>query len=292
MNPERLALYRQLANVAWIEADGSGLLASVHPDLRPVGGLSAPTGDTSGNAAAIEAGEEWLRARGCTHARGPIEVCTWFPYRASLGPYDRVPFLLEPTASSDPWIDAGYELEARYSSVLVTNASLVSGTTSHQSRSVGFTIRDLDLEHFDDELARLYDVTLTAYAQAFAYTPIPYLAFQALYTPFRDGIDPRMVKLAFANDGRVAGYCFCYPDPNPALRQFVIKTLAVHPRFRGSGLGTALVAACHATAEGLGYTGGGIHALMWQDSLSTRIGSHGEHHRIRDYGLFRKELAP
>ena len=104
-------------------------------------------------------------------------------------------------------------------------------------------------------------------------------------------IDPELVVVACSPEGEMAGYCFAIPDrPNPQLKQFVVKTLAVDPKWRTLGLGSWLVGNVHSRAHTAGWTGGGIHALMWTGSHSRQISAHaGE--IIREYALFEKDLA-
>ena len=77
---------------------------------------------------------------------------------------------------------------------------------------------------------------------------------------------------------------------NPDLRVFIIKTLAVDPAHRQAGLGSWLVGSAHGVAHDLGWTEGGIHALMWTGSHSRSISQHAGQ-IFRRYALFEKELT-
>ena len=116
-------------------------------------------------------------------------------------------------------------------------------------------------------------------------------AFEQLYRPVAPLIDPPLVVVARSPEGEMAGYCFAIPDrPNPELKQFVVKTLAVDPKWRTLGLGSWMVGNVHSRAHTAGWTGGGIHALMWTGSHSRQISAHaGE--IIREYALFEKSLV-
>jgi GNAT superfamily N-acetyltransferase len=292
MDPARFALYRQLADAALIDASGASVLAAAHPGLAPAGTISAPRGDPAGADAAIAAAEVWLRDRGCTQALGPMEVCTWFPYRANLGPAGRPPFVMEPAADPAPWLARGYEVAGEYASSLHRSADFVEETAPHRARAAeaGLTLRRMDLDRFDDELGIIYRLSMTAFTRAFAYTPLPEPAFRALYAPLKPHIDPRMVLIAEDRHGAPAGFCFNLPEPlAPQLRQFVIKSLAVDSAWRQLGLGSWLVAESHLTALDQGLDGGGIHALMWSGSHSRTISAHAGG-IFRRYALFRRDL--
>ena len=290
MEQSRLDLYRKLADVEIIEANGGRILASIHPALHPVGALSQPEGDPS----VIEAAEAWLKARGCTRVQGPMDICTWFSYRANLGPHDREPFLFEPQASPDPWTDRGYHVTAEYLSTLADNERQILSADVHRARAAdeGFTLRPLKLGSLEEELDLLHLISLRGFQSAFSYVDLPKEAFRAMYLPYRDEIDPRLVLIAEGARGDTVGFCFSLPDVlNPSRKEFIVKTLAVVPEARRAGVGSWMVAECHAVADMAGYTGGGIHALMWSGSASRMITKHGGQ-PFREYALFEKALSP
>ena len=143
---------------------------------------------------------------------------------------------------------------------------------------------------FEAALPKFYEITLAAFSQAYAYTPIDWSTFAQLYRPVAPLIDPELVVLAKSPDGEAAGYCFAIPDRlNPELKEFVVKTLAVDPKWRAKGLGSWMVGNVHSRAHTSGWTGGGIHALMWTGSHSRQISAHAGK-IIRRYVLFEKEL--
>ena len=71
----------------------------------------------------------------------------------------------------------------------------------------------------------------------------------------------------------------------PDRGEFIVKTLAVHPRWHLDGMGTWLVAEAHRRADKLGWTAGGIHALMWTGSHSRKITAHAGQ-VFREYALY------
>ena len=100
---EHLDLYQLVGEVAAF-SDGDGrALASIHPARPTIGAI----GDWVGDVALLRAAEDWLRDRGCLLARGPMEMCRWFNYRATLGPYEELPFAFEPTHAADRWVEVG-----------------------------------------------------------------------------------------------------------------------------------------------------------------------------------------
>jgi GNAT superfamily N-acetyltransferase len=270
-DPARLALYRSVVGCTPL-ADPSG---------RALVFDNGAIGDFTGGPGLLMRAEGILRERGVAVAVGPLDGNTFFPYRASLGPFDLPPLPLEPSASPEPWRAAGYREEARYTTTWCPNGPQI---TNGKPLPDGWRMRPVDFDRFDAELAALYRVTLPAFEGAHRYEPIPFPAFAALYAPFRGKVDPDWVILVEDPDGVVQAYLFAFPVPNA----FVIKTIAVHPDARGRRISSAFMAEIHRRAEAKGIPGG-FHALMWEGSLSQAITAHGGR-VVRRYALYSKRL--
>ncbi|MCP4922198.1 MAG: GNAT family N-acetyltransferase [Proteobacteria bacterium] len=277
---DRLELYKQLADAEVVPGPAGAILASVNPTHAPIGALAAPTGGVP----SIRAGEAWLRDRGCIAAQGPLEVATWFPYRANLGPHDEPTFWGEPTAPPEPWIEAGYREVARYASSVCGNADAIRYGESKAPKGVTLRV----LEDFEASLLAIHRIVTASFEEAYAYSPLPFQAMAAMYRPLQEHIVNELVLFA-ESDGEPVGFVFGLPDlTNPGSGRFLVKTLAVRPEERRGGLGAWLVGELHRQAAGLGYDRG-IHALMWAGSRSRNISAHGGR-VFREYALFFREL--
>lgn len=276
----RLALYGQLGEVAGLTGPSGRVLASVNRAHAPTGAL----GDLTGGGAEIAAGEDWLREQGCVAVQAPLQLATWFPYRANLGPHDEAPFWGEPSASPEPWRDNGYREVARYASAIAENgAAAAYGETK---RPEGVQVEPMG--DFEASLLRIWELATGSFSEAYAYSPLPLQAMAALYRPLQPHLIPELVLFATV-DGKPAGFVFGIPDlAAPDSGRFIVKTLAVLPEHRRGGMGAWLVGELHRSAAKLGFTHG-IHALMWAGSKSRNISAHGG--RIfREYALFMKSL--
>lgn len=277
---DRLDLYRSLAPTSRVTSEHGEVLASVNPSHAPVGALGAPTGGVQ----ALRAGEDWLREQGCIAAQGPLEVATWFPYRANLGPFDEPAFWGEPTASPEPWLEAGYRPAARYASSLCGNQDAIRYGDSKAPKGVELRA----MTDFDASLRTIHALATASFGGAYAYSPLPLAAMAALYGPLRDHLQNDLVLFA-ERKGRPVGFVFGLPDlAQPESGRFLVKTLAVHPDERRSGVGAWLVGELHRAADKLGFDRG-IHALMWADSRSRDISAHGGR-VFREYALYLREL--
>ncbi len=290
----RLALYRSIGTVAPFSNGEDRALAAVHPALPTIGTI----GDWVGGTAVLEAAEGWLRAKGCTVLRGPMELCAWFPHRANLGPYDESPFALEPTERPERWTRAGYKPVANYVSALGDfdglSGSIVDRVAALSSR--GWSVRQLEIHPgegrpseatFAEAVGVLHRIASEAYADTYGYAPITLQALQAWYAPFRRNIDPRLVMTARTATGEPAGVLFALPDSaQPARGWYSIHALAVRPEHRNAGIGSWLVASTHQSARKAGYKGG-VYGMVWERGDRSYVGRAGAR-VFRHYALFEK----
>ncbi len=277
-DPARLAFYRQLGTVIALGDDVGRALVFV--GWNGSGGCGT-IGDFTGGAGLLARAEAALRALGVNEAIGPLDGNTFFPYRVTLGPNDAPVFMGEPVGAADIWRRAGWREDARYVSNLALNGPQIA---RDRGLPAGWTLRALDSDRFEEEIAALYRVTTGAFAHAWRYAPIPLAAFSALYAPFRNRIDPRWVLVGADPRGVVQAFQFAWPE----REFFVIKTLAVHPEAQGLRLMNHFAAAAARVADSVGI-GAGVHALMWEGAVSN-VASADRGETIRRYALYRKRI--
>jgi GNAT superfamily N-acetyltransferase len=242
---------------------------------------------------------EIAREHGCTLAVGPLDGNTWRTYRLVTQRGTEAPFFLEPDNPDDypaHFARAGFAPLARYTSALETDL------TAHDARlpriaaamsALGVTIRPLDANAFDAELARIHAVSLVSFRRNLLYTPIPQAEFVAQYSPLAPHVRPELVLIAEAAS-RPVGFAFALPDLAQVARGVpvdtaIIKTVAVLPGRAYAGLGILLAEEVRAAAHELGFTRA-IHALMHDSNgsrnISARYGT-----TMRRYTLYGRGLA-
>lgn len=298
----------QAPDCSWIVKDPAGTPAGrcsvwwrkapAHAQHRVgvIGHYSAVDADAA--CALLAAATSKLRDEGCTLAVGPMDANTWYRYRLLTERGTEPIFFLEPD-NPDDWprhfLDAGFESIARYTSAartdLVPNEARL-GELNRRAADRGVALRQIDPARFEDELERLYRLSVVGFRENLFYAPIGREAFFRLYQRVGDLIQPELVLLAEREDATV-GFVFALPDLSQAQRgssvdTAILKTLAVHPQESGWGLGTLLAEACHRAAAELGYRRM-IHALMQTDNRSRRISQHTAT-TIRRYDLYGKRL--
>jgi len=294
-DPRRLELYASLGRVTPFTDGESRCLASIHPAMPEVGAV----GDWVGGQGVREAAETWLAKQGCRVARGPMELCTWFTYRANLGPLDEPFFAFEPVERAERWERAGYEPVAHYLSALADHDRQIASARDRAASlsATGWQLKpipsdatgNISPEDFREAVSLVHRMSTGAFGEAFGYVPVPEEALQAWYAPMRSLVDPDLTLVVRTPEGEPAGFLFSIPDfAQPDRGWFLVKTLAVLPEYRVIGVGSWLVAAAHRIARRKGYRAG-VHCLMWTGSRSTDISRHGGE-VFRRYALLEKAL--
>jgi GNAT superfamily N-acetyltransferase len=249
-----------------------------------------------------------LAAHGCTIVVGPMDGSTWRSYRLVIERGSEPPFFLEPD-TPDAWVAhftaAGFETLATYSSALARDLMrrdprLDALAARLAARNI--VIRPLDLSHADDDLRRVFALSLDAFKDNFLYTPIDEAEFMEQNRRLLPVVRPELVLLAEQRNGagdpghaELVAFLFAVPDILQQKRgqtpdTIVIKTVAVKPGLAHAGLGSLLVAEVQQRAAALGYTRA-VHALMHETNVSRNI-SRRYAETIRRYALFAKRLAP
>jgi GNAT superfamily N-acetyltransferase len=239
-----------------------------------------------------------LARAGCATALGPMDGSTWRRYRFITERGEAPPFFLEPDNPDDwpsHWTASRFTPLATYTSAANDDLSVVderTETVRASLRDAGIVIRAFDPSRADEELRRLFTLSLSAFTGNFLYTPIGEQEFLAANRALLPYVRPELVLLA-ERAGDLAGFMFAVPDMLQARRgeaidTIVLKTMAVAPSCRGMGLGGVLMDDVQRAARALGFRRA-IHALMHEGNrsraLSDRYG-----HTIRRYTLFARPL--
>lgn len=231
---------------------------------------------------------QFFVTKNCQSVLGPMNGNTWYSYRFVSWSADRPPFFLEPNQPASilkAWEDFGFDIDQTY----ISSEQTISEINENKySLDPQFKFSCIDLNQFEEELERLYRISIEAFADNVYYSDISKEGFFALYLPLKSKIQNSNMLLIKDLEGEIAGYLFGIPDflqKNPDT--YIIKTLAVRPKYRSQHLGSYLVNYCLCEAYKSGYRKI-IHALMHEANNSTKIGK--GFGVIRRYVLLRKNL--
>ncbi len=243
---------------------------------------------------------QWLDEQGIASLQGPIEFSTWHPYRfvCEQGPS---PWFPGEQPMPDYWfrdfLEAGFKVSARFASTLVENLgrSIDIGLAMGVDRSLSaLSVDTLTGPDIVDLLPAHYDLLRTIFQDNYAYKPIEYEGFLALYSRIAV-LDAAVIVVA--DDQGTVGMAFSYnigpyasvTGAQPVLTS-VFKTFGVHPRARGQRIGYGLSYLTHKfwLERGIEQI---VHAYMKSDNvshaMSSRIGR-----TMREYALVRWSAAP
>lgn len=263
--------------------------------IGAIGGFHATNSNVA--VALLNEASSKLRNVGCQLAVGPMNGNTWRRHRFVVESSERGYFLLEPRNSEQHpgwWQSCGFIALSRYSSSamnLDTGDAISPAITMRLKRS-GVRLRKMNLDDFNDELVRIYTVSVKSFANNYLYTPLDEFGFMQVYHKLRDRIDPDLVMIAERGDV-ACGFVFGILDLEAVSRSekpaLIVKTLAVDPEARCAGLGSLLVDELHRSGREKGFTES-IHALQHETNTSLKIT--GRHHGkvFRRYSLFSKKL--
>ncbi len=261
-------------------------------------GHYAANDETSGVAILTEALQRLARA-GCTIAVGPMDGNTWRRYRFVIERGDEPPFFLEPD-NPDAWPNhfthTGFSVLTTYTSALTTalaHENPLLDQTQERFREQGITVRSMSLAHADEELRRIFQLSLDSFRGNYLYTPITEQEFLEQNQRVLPFVLPDLVLLA-ERAGELVGFLFAVPDVIQrqragAVDTLIIKTVAVSPGVANAGLGGLLVGLVQRRARDRGFKRA-IHALMHERNVSRKI-SDRYARAIRRYALFTRDLS-
>ena len=242
---------------------------------------------------------EVLAGAGCTLAVGPMDGTTWRRYRFITERGEAPPFFLEPDNPDDwpaHWTSSGFAPLATYTSAVNDDLDVRDPrreAARDATRRAGIVIRPFDPARADEELRRIFQLSLRAFAANVLYTPLREAEFMAGNRALLPYAQPDTILLAERGPD-LAGFMFAVPDVLQARRgetidTIVLKTMAVEPSCRGLGLGGVLMDEVQQAARALGFRRA-IHALMHESNRS-RVLSDRYARTIRRYTLFSRPLG-
>lgn len=235
------------------------------------------------------------KADGAEYAIGPMNGSTWDTYRLGTTA-DQDNFFLEPYYPEyypKLFAAAGFGPIAHYLSNRDDEKDLHDERTRElEKRFVekGMSFRNIDLEHYEAELEKLYVFCMAAFRNNFLFTPLPKESFIGKYLKLKPYIDPKYVIIAEDTERNMVGFIFCLENFYDAKQKgMIIKTIAKHPSARYGGLGNILASKFkqRMLENGYQYT---IHAFMIESNASKSLSQHFSGRVWKEYDLYGKHI--
>jgi len=231
----------------------------------------------------------WCKEQGFESAIGPMNGTTWDTYRFKTWGHRN--FLGDLPLSIDyvtQWRNVGFKTEAKYVSTQVQESKIERfEQRKNQLESLGLIFRNLELENWNSELDKIYNLSLEAFKNNAFYTEIDWGKFKSNYDLVKPSLDPNWVLMAEEkNSGELIGFVFAYLDKTHQPSSLVVKTVARKEGFRWSGLGLVMTQMLHQKARLLGIRDF-IHAFMHENAVSLNCSSSMKAEIIAEYELMR-----
>lgn len=245
--------------------------------------------------AAIDA---WALERGLKRLIGPMDGSTWQGYRFRDAPLPP-PFFMEPCQPSwyaTQWTEAGFEPFMRYVSHIDPDPREDREALEEFEDALGrqgAVVRCMDAARMEEELARIGQFSIEAFADNPLYSPIEAEAFMAMYRPIMHMIDPALVLMVEDREGGLQAFVFNMPDLlAPPGERLIMKSMARAKQCPFKGMGAYLGLKVAQLGVQRGYRSV-VHALMHEDNRSAQLSREvyrGEH--FMRYTLYAKHILP
>lgn len=223
-----------------------------------------------------------LKAEGFGAVLGPMDGNTWGRHRLVVETDGSRPFMLEPQNPLhhvQAFEQSGLKIVSRWISALRPSDIPPSASPPPP----GITLRNFDLSHAEDELARIHALSLEQFASNHFYVPITQKAFLDSYRLVLPAIDPELVLLGENEAGELKAFLFALPNysEGPKPQAVILKTYASQVKGGGSMLANAF----HERARKRGFANV-IHALMHETNLSAQHSGNVGGKVFRRYALW------
>jgi len=193
-------------------------------------GMIAAEDDPEVFAALFGAAEDWLRAKGCRTALGPVNLSTNEEVGLLVEGHDAPPmFMMSHDARHTPGrIEGqGYAKAKDIFAYVCSVADDLPGPILRRIRKgppEGVVLRTLVMKRLDEEVRTLTVILNDAWSDNWGFTPTTEAETKALATTLRLLIDPRLAWFAEI-DGEPAGFMILVPNINEAIADLKGKLL-------------------------------------------------------------------
>lgn len=227
---------------------------------------------------------------------GPMNGSTWETYRFSMN-HESPNFFLEPYHHlyyNDLWKISGFDVLATYSSSMDKQMNLFNpgrfNDLHSRMKGNGVNIRKIDMQAFDEEIAKVYQFCIMAFAGNYLYTSISEIDFVKKYKQIKEVIDPDFILLAENPSNKIVAIFFAIPDIyNKLIPTLIVKTIARNPQREFAGITHIMGNQIIATAKQKGYQQM-IHAFMHNHNESNIVSSKFSGEVFRNYALYAKQI--
>jgi len=226
---------------------------------------------------------------------GPMNGSTWDNYRYSAS-NDTPLFFLEPEHHlyyNNLFVKNGFALISKYISSIDKQMHCNAPEILQREKQLieqGVSFNKIDLNDYENELKKIYQLSVDAFKSNFLYTPISWETFKAKYISISKFINPEYVIIAHDMHKNAIGFIFCIDDLyNRTEKSLIIKTLARVNKKEYSGLGNVLGDYVIRNAVNNNYKSI-IHAFMIEHAASSKLSVNYAGEIFKNYTLYGKSI--
>jgi len=234
--------------------------------------------------------KKYAKTKSYNYLIGPINGSTWKKYRVTL-PSNNPPFLLDNYNKpyyAELFEKCGFETIANYTSSICKNLDKDYSRLDKFERifaQKGIKIRKFNPDRFDEDIRKIYEISIRSFVNNFLYTPIEFKEFYKMYEPVKAFLNPEWILLAENEQDTAVAFIFGFDNLyNRNEKSLIIKTLAQIPDYKYKGIGSYLTEYIHQKAYKAGYNNI-IHALMHKSNVSANILAGELYHEYKLYGV-------
>ena len=230
--------------------------------------------------ALLERARAWVFERGAKFLRGPVNPSTNYECGMLIEGFDSPPMVMmtyNPRYYPELMDQIGL-VKAKDLLAYLSNANTITTKkierVADKALSTGVKVRPIDMKHFRDEVARVWEVYRAAWARNWGFVPMSREEFFLMGKEMKMNLKPDLVLIGEVGN-RVVGFALALPDVNQALKtakgslfptgllkilyhQRLIKSvrvlaLGVVEEYRTSGLAAGFYATLVRNARKLGF---------------------------------------
>ncbi len=223
---------------------------------------------------------------------GPMNGSTWDNYRIAIN-------LFQPSFPMDvsnpayyPKLLAHAELEVAKSYASHIDKKFVYDKEKiqmkhDQLKAQGARIRNINLDDFDQELDKVYDLCMSSFTNSFLFSTIERKEFKSRYLAMKPYLQADYIWFVVDDSDDLKGMMFAlsYPGPNNT-KAYMAKTLARVPDKRYAGIGSVLSALLMEKAQEDGCSFG-VHAFMEDKNVSNVLSGRFSGEPAKMYHLYK-----
>lgn len=237
--------------------------------------------------------EDCCRDLGYKLIIGPMNGSTWHTHRFSIES-EAKQFSVDignPEYYNQQFTSVGFEVIGNYVTNFCEDDAIVnSSLTDAYWENRGLTIRNLDRDNLDEELARIAVFSNLAFKNNFLFTPIVIENFILKYRHLITVIETSLVYVGEDSNKEIQCVSFTFPDPDVSSgKKMIGKTVAIRPDSKYKGLGVYISRKSHTAAINRGYDSV-IHAFMHIRNASMKL-SNKYVCKSKSYRLYAKHIS-